>query len=189
NKTPATLAETTTTLTNPDHVEPTERGPLVELDAEGRSEVDAAFAGAGPLDEIWPLTPLQEGFLFHTLYDGPGAGGGTSLRAGESTDPYLSQMPLTLTGDVDAEALRTAVQALVRRHPNLRAGFLVRRSGEPVQVIPAEVTVPWHEVDLTGIAEESEREQRLRSLLDADRSARFDPVAPPLMRVTLVKLA
>uniref|UniRef100_UPI0039F5D8BD condensation domain-containing protein n=1 Tax=Streptomyces sp. KLOTTS4A1 TaxID=3390996 RepID=UPI0039F5D8BD len=151
-------------------------GALVELDAEARAEVDAAFAGAGPLDGIWPLTALQEGLLFHALYDQ------------DKADPYLVQAPVMLTEAVDTERLRAAFDLLLGRHESLRAGFLLRRSGEPVQVIPAEVTLPWREIDLSGVPEQELR-HRITDLLDADRSVRFDPVAPPLMRVTLVKLA
>ncbi|MEV6166586.1 amino acid adenylation domain-containing protein, partial [Streptomyces sp. NPDC052052] len=150
--------------------------PLPALDAEARADVAAAFSAAGPVEDVWPLTPLQEGLLFHALYER------------RPDDPYVLQAPVVLSGEVDAEVLRAAFQGLVRRHASLRVGFLVRRTGEAVQVVPAEVTVPWRELDLTGLPEEVQRE-RIDELLSADRAEGFDPVVPPLMRVALVRLA
>ncbi|MEV6166205.1 amino acid adenylation domain-containing protein [Streptomyces sp. NPDC052052] len=188
-KTVAALAEMARTVEEnaEDTTVTDEDKPLMDLAPEARAEIDAAFAEAGPVEEVWPLTPLQEGLLFHVLYDGTSTG--EHHQADDPTDPYHTQMPLTVAGEVDVEALRAAFQDLVRRHANLRAGFLVRRTGEPVQVVPAEVTVPWREVDLTGLPDEATRERHLKDLLAKDRRERFDPVVPPLLRVTLVRLA
>ena len=76
------------------------------------------------MEEILPLTPLQEGLFFHSVYD-------ETQRI-----PYLVQAPLVLSGTVDAGRLRAAFEALLQRHAALRAGFVLRRSGRPVQVGP-----------------------------------------------------
>ncbi|WP_248843720.1 condensation domain-containing protein, partial [Streptomyces prasinus] len=70
-----------------------------------------------------PLAPLQEGLLFHALYD-----------EGQ-TDVYNVQLVLDLVGPVDGGVLRASVQALLERHPNLRAGFLSEGLEQTVQVI------------------------------------------------------
>nr|WP_051450911.1 non-ribosomal peptide synthetase [Actinospica robiniae] len=147
--------------------------PLVSLDADELVEIGAGF---GSVEEVWPLTPLQEGLLFHALFDE------------EKADPYLMQAPLVLSGVVDVVGLRGAFGALLGRHASLRAGFVVRRSGEPVQVVAGGVEVPWREVDLSGL-EEGVQAERVRGLLEADRLVRFDPAVPPLVRVLLVRLA
>ncbi|MEV6247795.1 amino acid adenylation domain-containing protein [Streptomyces sp. NPDC051742] len=186
----AALAETAATLTTHAPAFVPVQGPLVALEDEERTEIEAAFAAAGPVQDIWPLTPLQEGLLFHALYDGQGAGHGvgTDRDSAGPPDAYLTQMPLVLSGRVNPSALRGALQGLVERHANLRAGFLVRRAGRPVQVIPAGATIPWREIDLT-VVPEPEREARLRDLLRKDRHVRFDLTAPPLLRALLVRLA
>ncbi|MEU3994181.1 condensation domain-containing protein, partial [Streptomyces platensis] len=120
--------------------------------------------------------PLQEGLLFHALYD-----------EGQ-TDVYNVQLVLDLTGPVDAVVLRASVQALLDRHPNLRAGFRSLKQGKVVQVIASRVEVPWREVDLSGL-EESARDVAVAGLLDEDRAARFDVGRPPLLRCLLVRLA
>ncbi|MFE0076872.1 amino acid adenylation domain-containing protein, partial [Nonomuraea sp. NPDC059023] len=122
------------------------------------------------VQDVWPLTPLQEGLLFHAL--------------GDEADPYVVHTALDLRGPLDAAALRQAAEELVRRHDNLRAAFTHRRNGEPVQVIAATAAVPWREEDLTG-RPESEAE-----LVSArERAARFDLTAPPLLRFVLLRLA
>ncbi|MFC9502551.1 amino acid adenylation domain-containing protein [Streptomyces sp. NPDC057002] len=124
--------------------------------------------------DVLPLTPLQEGLYFHARYeDGP--------------DVYLVQLVFDLAGAVDAERLRAAGQALLDRHPNLRAAFRQRRDGRPVQVVPRRATLPWAEADLTGL-DGKEAEREWRRLLDEDRDQDFDPAAPPLLRFTLAGL-
>ncbi len=129
-----------------------------------------------PLEAVLPLSPLQEGMLFHALYDG------------EGVDAYNVQTAVELAGELDAGILRVAYQRLVRRHASLRAGFVHRKSGEPVQVVAREVAVPWQEVDLSGVGEEQRRAE-LGRLLAGDRLRRFDVGSPPLVRVALVRLA
>ncbi|MFF7177374.1 amino acid adenylation domain-containing protein [Streptomyces sp. NPDC008121] len=130
----------------------------------------------GNLVDILPLTPMQEGMLFHSLYDVDGP------------DVYAVQQVFDLTGPLDPALLREAAQALVARHPNLRAAFPQVTDGQPVQVIPAEVTVPWTEVDLSGLRE-AEAHEEMDRLGREEYGRRFDLARPPLLRFTLVKLA
>ncbi|GAB1644401.1 amino acid adenylation domain-containing protein [Krasilnikovia sp. MM14-A1259] len=125
------------------------------------------------LADILPLSPLQEGMLFHTQL----------ARQQETTDVYTFQMVVSLAGPVDAARMRAAMLTLLRRHATLRAGFRYRASGAPVQIIPHVVELPWSEIDLTlpGAA-------TLAEVLAAERAYRFDPAQPPLLRATLVRL-
>ena len=118
-------------------------------------------------DDILPLTPLQEGMLFHALYDR------------QAVDVYHTQLAVDLDGELDAARLRTAAEQVLARHGNLRAGFRTSRSGQPIQVVHREVALPWREIDLTG-AEPAE----LDRVQAADRAERFDLVRPPLLRAT-----
>ncbi|MFE6226449.1 amino acid adenylation domain-containing protein [Streptomyces sp. NPDC057854] len=152
------------------------RLPSGTVDA-GPVELARLTARTGlPVTEVLPMTPLQEGLLFHARYDS------------RALDVYTVQMVLEVHGDLDPDRVRAACDALLRRHPMLRAGFVQLRSGEPVQAIPAETRMPWHRHDLTGLAP-GEREDRLAALLDEDRHHRFDPARPPLIRCTLIDLA
>ncbi|MFB8028054.1 MULTISPECIES: amino acid adenylation domain-containing protein [unclassified Streptomyces] len=129
------------------------------------------------LEDVLPLTPLQSGMLFHALYDS------------RAVDVYTAQFVFDLEGTVDVPALEAAVAGLLRRHANLRVGFLHEGLDEPVQAVAAHVPVPLEELDLTGAQGTRTAEERLTAFLAADRTRRFDLTAPPLMRFTLVHTA
>ncbi|MEN3615862.1 amino acid adenylation domain-containing protein, partial [Plantactinospora sp. ZYX-F-223] len=123
------------------------------------------------ISEILPLSPLQEGLLFHSVYD-------------DGTDVYTVQMALDLAGELDAERLRTAAEALLDRHPHLRAAFRYQRADRMLAVVPKQAALPWIVRDL-GDLPESEADEELRRLADDERAHRFDLGAPPLMRFLL----
>ncbi|MFF3265020.1 amino acid adenylation domain-containing protein [Streptomyces sp. NPDC002932] len=129
------------------------------------------------LEDVLPLTPLQAGMHFHALYDS------------HAVDVYTAQFVLDLEGPVGVPALRAAIGSLLRRHANLRVGFLHEGLDEPVQAVAVEVPVPLEELDLAGTHSTGTTEERLSGFLAADRTRRFDLTTPPLMRFTLVRSA
>ncbi|MFG2132154.1 amino acid adenylation domain-containing protein [Streptomyces sp. NPDC048751] len=141
----------------------------------GQDEIDRLEAGRQSVADVLPLSPLQEGLLFHALYDERGA------------DVYTTLLAFDLRGALDAPALREAAAALLRRHPNLRAAFRPGAAGQSLQVIPRTVDVPWREVDLSGFDEER-RARELDRLTAEALAERFDPRRAPLLRFTLVKV-
>ncbi|WP_185757059.1 non-ribosomal peptide synthetase [Nocardia bhagyanarayanae] len=144
---------------------------LVDLD---QGAIDRLETGRPALEDIWPLTPLQAGLLFHAqLADG-------------TFDAYIVQLCLELGGRVDTDRLRRSAQALVGRHPNLRAAFVRDGAGEAVQVVHRHVEVPFTEIDLAG---RDDTEAALEQLMDTDRRACFDVTAAPLLRFTLITTA
>ncbi|GGX36954.1 hypothetical protein GCM10010297_67750 [Streptomyces malachitofuscus] len=149
-----------------------EQAPLVEVDPGELAEIQ----GAGPLDieELLPLTPLQQGFFFH------------SLTSGNGGDVYVVQQVLDLAGPVDGTTLRRAAQRLLDRHAPLRAAFRQRPDGTPVQIITRHAELPWREVDLS--AQDGEVREALGDAVAADeRAAGFDLAAPPLLRCAFVR--
>ncbi|MER5784937.1 amino acid adenylation domain-containing protein [Streptomyces mobaraensis] len=127
--------------------------------------------------EEWPLSPLQEGMLYHALQCEDGGG----------RDPYHVQTRLDLEGPLDATALRAAFDRLLDLHPALRAGFSHDSSGRGRQTVARRVPVRWREEDLTGLAPAG-REAALADLTAADRARPFDLGRPPLLRAVLVRL-
>ncbi|MEV7099818.1 condensation domain-containing protein, partial [Amycolatopsis sp. NPDC051045] len=148
-------------------------GPLVELTGD---ELRELAPENGRIEDALPLSALQQGLLFHSEFDPDGV------------DVYTVQATADLAGPLDVDAMRVACAALLRRYATLRAYFRHRRGGEAVQLIAAEVGLPWTEHDLSTLPE-PEREDRLRRLADEDRERRFDLAHPPLVRFTLIKLA
>ncbi|WP_405775440.1 non-ribosomal peptide synthase/polyketide synthase [Streptomyces sp. NBC_00859] len=134
------------------------------------------MTGRPRIQDILPLTPFQEGLLFHSLFD---------LT---DTDVYTAQWAFDLRGALDTATLRAAAETVLRRHPNLRASFRQRKTGEPVQVIPTEVPLPWREIDLSS-QDREQAEREAAQLLIEDRVSRFDLARPPLIRFILIRIA
>ncbi|WP_261989272.1 non-ribosomal peptide synthetase [Streptomyces sp. uw30] len=148
--------------------------PLVDLTQDEIETYEAELAGAGTtLTDVLPLTPLQQGLLFHADYDQ------------DATDVYTLQIVAELEGDIDPAVLRAAGQALLDRHPNLRAAFRARATGDPVQLVPDHAELPWQETDLRDLPE-PQRTAELDRITEAERTRRFDLTAPPLLRFALV---
>jgi amino acid adenylation domain-containing protein len=127
------------------------------------------------IEDVYPLSPMQQGMLFHTLYS-PGTGA------------YLGQASWEIRGELDIPALRAAWQSLVDRHPILRTAIFWERLDEPTQVVCRNVDLPWEDLDWRSLPAE-EQPPRLWALLDEGRRLGFDLEEPPLMRMTLIHVA
>ncbi|MEV5576184.1 amino acid adenylation domain-containing protein [Spirillospora sp. NPDC052269] len=122
----------------------------------------------GDLEDILPLSPLQQGFFFHAVFDDAAA------------DVYTAQLVLDLDGPLDAAALRRSAEALLRRHANLRAAFWHEDLSKPVQVIPRSADLPWEDVDAADDAEAD-------AVVARERTRPFALTEPPLLRFVLVR--
>jgi amino acid adenylation domain-containing protein/non-ribosomal peptide synthase protein (TIGR01720 family) len=142
------------------------------LTALGQAELDELLGSGRGVEDVYPLTPMQEGMLFHSLL-APGGGA------------YVGQFMYDLTGPLDAGAFGRAWSGVVKRHPVLRTGF--RWGGErPFQVVARDVELPLRAEDWRGLSD-ADREARLEAYLAADREQGFDTARPPLMRLALFR--
>ncbi|WP_223659923.1 non-ribosomal peptide synthetase [Streptomyces angustmyceticus] len=128
------------------------------------------------VENIYKLTPLQSGMLFHVLYDASDA------------NPYVAQSIDEFTGPLDVTRLREAWQAVVDRHTALRSAFVWEGLDEPVQVVQRKVELPFEVVDWRSLPA-GEHERRLDDVLGEDRGRGFDLGSAPLLRLTVVRLA
>ncbi|WP_033400775.1 condensation domain-containing protein [Actinokineospora enzanensis] len=126
------------------------------------------------LQDIWPLSPLQEGLLFLAGYDE------------SEVDIYTVQTVLDVEGELDTELMRESATALLRRHANLRACFSTEDADRPVQLVPARVALPWTEVDLRASADAG---TEWDAIVERDRATRFDLATPPLVRFLIGRVA
>jgi amino acid adenylation domain-containing protein len=110
----------------------------------------------------------------------------TVIRTGGAVAPHVDQFSFPLRGGFDLDIMHRAVNLLVSRHSALRAGF-VTKDGRPVQVVPAEVTVPLHEFDISNLPE-AERDAEVDRLLKQDHGIPFDLAQPPLVRFTTIRI-
>jgi amino acid adenylation domain-containing protein len=127
------------------------------------------------LEDVYPLSPMQKGMLFHTLL-APDAG------------VYFEQLGCRLRGDLRAGVFRRAWQRVTDRHPVLRTAFNWETLDRPVQVVHRRVELPWDEQDWRGLAD-ADWTMRLEEHLAADRRRGFALDRAPLMRMALLRLA
>ncbi|UUU22866.1 non-ribosomal peptide synthetase [Streptomyces sp. DSM 40750] len=147
--------------------------PLVRLD---QAEIDALHAAHPGMSDVLPLTPLQEGLLFH------------SILAEDGVDSYAAQLRFDLDGPLDTAALRAAGTSLLARHAALRAAFRHADTEEPVQIVCEGLRPPWAERDLSEVPQGAREAEALRLAAD-ERCRPFDMTAPPLLRFLVLKLA
>ena len=132
----------------------------------------------GPTDnieDIYELSPMQEGMLYHTL-QAPGAG------------VYVEQLVCTIRGAVDRDLFARAWQAVVDRHPTLRTAFVWEGLDKPLQAVRRAAVVEIEDVDWRAIAPDA-RAGALDALVRRDRERGFALDRAPLMRLTLARLA
>ncbi|WP_155373909.1 non-ribosomal peptide synthetase [Catellatospora vulcania] len=148
-------------------------GLLLELTADEMARLGAV--SPGPVSEVWPLSPLQEGLFFHASYDTA------------TLDVYTGQDAFDLGYRVDVERLRRAGRVLLARNTAMRAGFTSEGVSRPVQFVADGLDLPLTEADLSELGEE-QAAARTAELMAADRVARFDLARPPLCRMLLIRM-
>ncbi|MGW1606234.1 amino acid adenylation domain-containing protein, partial [Streptomyces eurythermus] len=146
--------------------------PLARLD---QAAVDRIAGNGRDVQDIYPLTPMQEGMLFHSLLDPAGR-------------TYVNQVQLVLAGVTDPYALAEAWQHTADANPVLRTGLVWQETPEPLQVVRHRAPVPVTHHDWSAWPEER-RAPELDRLLAEDRERGVDLAAAPLMRLTLIRLA
>ena len=124
------------------------------------------------LETAYPLSPLQQGLLFHAAYD-------------SSADPYRVQLCLDIEGALDQPSMHEAWQRLLDRHESLRVA-VIEQDGVPLQIVRHGLALPWREEDWSALGEAA-FQRRLAAFLDQDRAQGFDFASGPLLRVALLR--
>ncbi|MBD2362407.1 amino acid adenylation domain-containing protein [Anabaena minutissima FACHB-250] len=123
---------------------------------------------------IYPLSPMQQGMLFHTLYS-PESG------------IYFEQFICTISGNLNVAVFKQAWQQVVERHPVLKTLFVWENRKKPLQIVRHQVTLPWTECDWRLLAP-SEQQKQVEEFLVSDRTQGFKLDQAPLMRCALLRL-
>nr|WP_221314159.1 non-ribosomal peptide synthetase [Paraburkholderia youngii] len=144
---PASLISEQSTAITPEML------PLIELT---QGEIDRIVAtvpgGGGNIQDIYGLSPLQDGILFHHLLAGQG-------------DPYLLVSQMAFADRDLLERYLAAVQRVVDRHDMLRTSFVWEGLSVPAQVVWRNARLEVSEVELDGSCGPG----------DAQLKHRFDP--------------
>ncbi len=126
------------------------------------------------LEDTYPLSPMQQGMLFNSLY---------APRSGVEIEQIVIDMPEAL----NVLAFKEAWQRVVAQHPVLRTRFRWEGLEQPLQDVYRQAQIPIEEEDWQGLSSD-EQAQRLDRYLQNDRVRGFVLSEAPIMRVTLLRL-
>jgi len=140
-----------------------------------QESLDLLLASGRDIIDIYPLTPLQEGMLFHTLKE-------------PNEQLYITQIswPVILPS---IPVFKKAWSTLIERHTILRTSFAWEGLERPIQLVhlPFSVDVVWKDLDYSSHDDE-EQKKLLASYCLSDRVQGFDLSRPGLLRLTLVNI-
>ncbi|RMT06890.1 Pyoverdine sidechain peptide synthetase II, D-Asp-L-Thr component, partial [Pseudomonas savastanoi pv. phaseolicola] len=132
-----------------------------------QTQLDGLPIAAGEIEDIYPLSPMQQGMLFHSLFD-------------EGAGNYINQMRVSISG-LDVPRFHNAWQSAVNNHEVLRSCF-ISQSEQSLQVVQRQVTLPFVELDARG-----KPQNWLDDWAQADRQQGFDLAHGPLLRLAVVR--
>ncbi|RYZ45987.1 MAG: non-ribosomal peptide synthetase, partial [Myxococcaceae bacterium] len=145
------------------------------LAALSQASLDTLLQQAGSdVEDLYPLSPTQQGMLFHTLLAPDSAA-------------YFEQLSWTITSALDEPAFLRAWEACLQRHTILRSSFHWEGLPTPLQVVHSRVELPFEQLDWSTLSE-ADQQHRIGQLLVQDKQRGFELRRAPLMRLTAVRL-
>nr|MDZ8007541.1 amino acid adenylation domain-containing protein [Nostoc sp. DedSLP05]MDZ8097380.1 amino acid adenylation domain-containing protein [Nostoc sp. DedSLP01] len=126
------------------------------------------------IEDIYPLSGMQEGILFESLY-APDSG------------VYFEQFSYTLSGQLNVAAFEQAWQQVVAKHSILRTAFVWEDLAQPVQVVYRCVDIELQRYDWQHLSPQ-QQQQQLEQLLHSQQQQGFQLSIPPLMQLVLIQL-
>jgi len=123
------------------------------------------------VEDLYPLSPLQESLLYHALSE-------------QGSSAGFQQAHATLNGRLDLVAFERSWHHVVEMHPILRSIFIADEVERPLQAVRSRVELPIVRQDWRGLTA-AEKRSRLERFLAADRQRGFDLMRAPLMRLAL----
>jgi amino acid adenylation domain-containing protein len=145
--------------------------PLANIDQQ---QLDQLLDTSGPVDDLYAVTSLQHGMLFHSLFTA-------------EQDVYFARFRWRLSGPLDQNAFADAWQQVINRHTCLRTSFHWEGLARPVQIVHQNIDANLHTENWEGLSEQ-QQDQKLSTYLAADQADNFDFTAAPLIRLSLIEL-
>jgi amino acid adenylation domain-containing protein/non-ribosomal peptide synthase protein (TIGR01720 family) len=128
-----------------------------------------------PLEDLYLLTPMQEGLLFHELHNTSGS-------------IYFEQASYRYYEELDASIVEKSLNELFRRHDILRTSFLYKNLDYPMQVVLKARQVEFYYEDISKLIGENEKTSIIKQYKEKDRKRSFDLSKDVLMRVAVIQL-
>ncbi len=121
------------------------------------------------IKDIYPLSSLQQGILFHSLLS-------------EKEELYVTQILLEICGPLDIQRFEDSFNNLVERHDIFRTAVVYENVKLPLQAVLKERKLNIHFTDLTNQSVEAQ-EAYIEEFRKADRAKGFQLNKPPLVRI------
>lgn len=138
------------------------------------AELSSLQAQYPELEALYPLSPTQEGMLFHALSD-------------SSADVYFEQLSYDFQGRMDMALFQQAWREAMQRHSVLRTAVVWKGLSRPLQALLKQTECLWQDLDWRELSAQA-AEQRWQQFVGDDRKKLFELDRAPLMRWTLVQM-
>ncbi|AKJ99447.1 peptide synthase [Pseudomonas chlororaphis] len=145
--------------------------PLAKLT---QGQLDSLPVPAAQIEDVYPLTPMQEGMLLHTLLE-PGTG------------LYYMQDRYRINSELDPQRFAQAWRAVIARHEALRASFCWNVGEDMLQIIHKPGRTPVDYLDWSEVSPD-QQEARLQTLLKDEREAGFDLLNQAPFHLRLIRV-
>ncbi|MCP5049409.1 MAG: AMP-binding protein, partial [bacterium] len=129
-----------------------------------------------PIQDLYTLSPMQEGMLFHRLYD-------------HSSSSYFEQISYRLQGDLDIAIVEKSLNELFKRHSILRTAFVHEGLDRPLQIVLRDRVIDFYYEDISRMSPSEEKEKCIKEFKENDKQRSFDLGKDTLMRVSVFKTA
>ncbi|MBR2564034.1 MAG: amino acid adenylation domain-containing protein, partial [Paenibacillus sp.] len=146
---------------------------LRDVTVEELDQLAEQTAALGEMENVYNLTPLQKGMLFHSLLD-------------VDSEAYFEQVTFDLYGSLNVEAFTKGLDTLVQRNEALRTNYITGWRDEPIQVVFRERKCEVHFEDIRSVGIE-DSEKTIAEFVRADKANKFDLAQGALMRVTVLR--
>ncbi len=127
------------------------------------------------IEDLYPLSPLQEGMLFHSMYD-------------DSKDAYLIQFACDFVGEFDEVAFQESWKKIIASHTILRTKIFPNVLGTALQCVYKDLDFSVEKLDFSD-CKEDQLASKIAIFLAEDKERGFSIDEFPLMRVTLIKIS
>ncbi|MDQ1354394.1 MAG: hypothetical protein QG657_4703 [Acidobacteriota bacterium] len=128
----------------------------------------------GNVQQIYPLSPMQEGILFHSLYD-------------ESLLTYFEQMSFRISGLLHTNLVEKSVNTLLEYHDILRTAFVYENTKQPLQVVLKKREADFTYLDIREL-NSIEKEKFVEEFKEKDKQRSFNLTKDVLLRLTILHL-
>ncbi|MDM5301989.1 non-ribosomal peptide synthase/polyketide synthase [Bacillus subtilis] len=129
---------------------------------------------AGEIENVYPLTPMQKGMLFHSLLD-------------EDSHSYFEQASFDLQGELKIDCFKASLERLFETYAVFRTRFYSGWNDTPLQIVYKTQKPQIHFADLRDI-EEQLREDAIAAYQREDKAKGFDLARDPLMRIAIFRM-